>query len=71
VESEVSIHSLSLSLCSCVKIDYLPFLVGSLMVLPNDDLSSFFILSSMNIKCLLVSDVDELFLNISEDLEPS
>jgi hypothetical protein len=41
------------------------------MVTPNDNFSSFFIFSTMDIKSLLVGPIDELFLLILEELEPS
>jgi len=70
MESEVFVKSLNCNLSSLVNINNLPSLVCSLVLVPGNDLSSFFILSSVYIKCLLVSDIDEVFILIVEDLEP-
>jgi len=40
------------------------------MLAPDDNLSAFFIFSTMDIECLLVGPVDEVFSLILEELEP-
>jgi hypothetical protein len=70
MESEVFINTCSLDLCRLVKIDDLPSLVGSSVILPYPDCLSFNILSSGNIKYLAVVPVDELVALILEDLPP-
>jgi hypothetical protein len=53
-----------------VKIDDSPSLVPSIMLLPDNNLMSFNILVLVNIKCLLVMDVNEVFSSSPEDLIP-
>jgi hypothetical protein len=38
---------------------------------PHDNLLSFIILSLIDIDCLLVLDIDEVFTGVSKDLPPS
>jgi len=74
VEAPFCRETLSLNWFGLIKIDNIPFLVCSLMNAPNNDLSSFFILSSVDIKCFLVLQVDEvsiLLTGVLEELEPS
>jgi len=70
MESEVFIQSLGLNTISFVKINNLPLLVLSFVFVPDNNLSSFLIFSSMDIKSFLVSDIDEVTTFISKDLEP-
>jgi len=71
VETEFFIKSLSLILGSFIKIDNIPSLVDSTIVLVNNNLSGFLILGTIDIKNLLIlSDVDELLSSELEDLEP-
>jgi hypothetical protein len=70
VESEFLIQSLSLSLCSLVKIDNLPFLVTAISLSINNNLSSFLIFRLFNIKALSVLNVAESVNLKFEDLEP-
>jgi hypothetical protein len=71
MHAEVCVKSLGWFLLSLVKIDDLPSLIGTIMSVPNDNLSSFFILSSMDIECLVVLDIDEVLISVGEDLPPS
>jgi hypothetical protein len=71
VEAEFFIHSLGFNLFSIVNIDNLPFLVLSIMALVDYNWLSFSIFCSINIKSLVVLDVDELFTLVLEDLPPS
>ena len=71
MESEFLVESLLLWSLISVKIHDLPSLVGSTVFLPDDNSLSFFILSLIDIKYLLVLPVDEEFTFISEDLPPS
>jgi len=71
VETEFFIESFSFTLSSLVKIDDIPFLVNLTCVLSDNNLSSFLILGTIDIKNLLIlSDVDELSCLELEDLEP-
>ena len=54
-----------------VKIENLPSLVVSIVSAPGNDLSAFFILSTMDIKAFVVLPVDEVLVLIGEDLPPS
>jgi hypothetical protein len=71
METEVFVKSLRLYGLSFVKIDNLPLLGFGSIVTPNLNWVSFFILSSSNIKDLVVRPVNELVVLILEDLEPS
>jgi hypothetical protein len=71
MESEIFIHSFLGNLLCFIKIHNLPFLVVSVVLVMNDNWSSFFVLCSINIECFTVLQVDELFVFILEDLEPS
>jgi hypothetical protein len=71
VEAEFFIESLGLKLSGLIKIEYLPLLVFSSVITPNSNCLSFNILSSFNIKNLVVIPVEELAILILEDLEPS
>jgi hypothetical protein len=71
VESELLVVSLSLDLGVLVLIDNSPSLVGSVVSLPDDNFLSFSILSLIDIDCLLVLDIDEVFSSVLEDLPPS
>jgi hypothetical protein len=70
METEVFTKTLCLFWFGIIKIEDLPSLVGTIMSVPNDYLSSFLILSSMNIKAFLVLPVDEVLISIGEDLVP-
>jgi hypothetical protein len=70
MESESAVVALGFD-CMLVSINNSPSLVPSVMFLPDNDLSSFFILVSMNIECFVVSDVGEVFSSVDEDLPPS
>jgi hypothetical protein len=70
METEFIIETASLNWLCLVKIDDLPSLVSSIVLLPNNNWSSFFILSTMDIKSFVVLNVDEVFTFISEDLPP-
>jgi len=70
MESEFFIESLGLNLISFVKINNLPSLVSSIVWFPSNDLSSFFISSTMYIKCFTVGPVDELSFLVLEELPP-
>jgi hypothetical protein len=60
-----------LDLGSIFFIDNLPFLVVSVVLVPNNDLSSFFILTTMNIKAsVALLNVAEVFSIVGEDLPP-
>jgi hypothetical protein len=84
--SEVLMKSFSLIFIRFINIDNLPFLVVAVMLVPNDNCSSFFILASVNIKGFTILPVDEVSNSVSvlssflwfftfnfilEDLEPS
>jgi hypothetical protein len=71
VHSVVFMKSFSLVFLSFVKIHNLPFLVVTVVLVPDNNLSSFFVLSSVNIECFTILPVDEVFTFILEDLEPS
>jgi hypothetical protein len=71
METEVFIQSLGWFLLGLIKIDNLPSLVSSVVSVPGNDLSSFLVFSSMDIKAFLVLPVDEVFISIGEDLPPS
>jgi hypothetical protein len=72
METEVFMKSLILFFFSFVKIDNLPSLVGSIMSVPNDNISSFFIFSSMDIKAFVgLLEVAEVLALVLEDLPPS
>jgi len=45
-------------------------MVLSFMLFPDNNLSAFFILSTVNIKCSSVLEVDEMSILILEDLPP-
>jgi len=70
VESEFVIYSCLWNWFCFINIDDSPSLVCSSMLVPNNNISSFFIFSSMDINCLIVSQVDEVFSLIDEDLPP-
>jgi hypothetical protein len=71
MESEVFDKSLGFDGRSFVEIDYLPFLCSAAIVVPDLDLVSFFILSSLDIKCKVIAEVDELIILVLEYLPPS
>jgi hypothetical protein len=73
MESEVFVHSLGCFLISLVKIDNLPFLVSSIMLVPNNDCLTFNIFALEDIKYLSVVHVLELLsiIDVSEELPPS
>jgi len=70
MESEFFTESFLWSWFGFIKIDDLPSLVRSTMLLPSNDLPCFFILSTMNIKYFLLDVVDEELIRVSEDLPP-
>ena len=70
MESKLFIESTSSIFFSFVKIDNLPFLVLSVVLLPDNDLSTFFIFTTMYIKTSLVVDVAEMLSFEDEYLEP-
>lgn len=55
----------------CIKVQYLPSLVSSIMFAPYNYLSVLIIFASMDIKDLSVLDVDEVLSLKFEDLPPS
>jgi hypothetical protein len=71
MESECTVVSLGWDLLCFVNIDNSPSLVDVVVSLPDDNLLSFSILSLEDIKCLLVSEVDEVVSSVIEDLPPS
>jgi hypothetical protein len=71
VESKVFVKALGLRSSSLVKISDEPLLVLSSVVTPNTNCLAFNILSSFNVKDLVVGPIDELAILILEDLEPS
>jgi hypothetical protein len=71
VETKFFIESLSLSLWSLIGIENSPSLVSSIVVAPDTYCLTFNVFTSLNIKNLIVSNVNELLSSILEDLEPS
>jgi hypothetical protein len=71
METKVFGDTLNLRTLSFVKINNLPFLVSSVVVTENTNCSTFFILTSSNIKHLVVIPVDELAILILENLPPT
>jgi len=71
MESEVFVKTLCGFSSKLVKIDNLPSLVGTIVSVIYDNFSSFFVLSSVNIKAFLVLPIDEVFISIGKDLPPS
>jgi hypothetical protein len=71
METEFFTESILWYWLSLIKIDDLPSLVGTVVSLPGDNLSSFFISCGMDIKCLTVLPVEEVFFLVGEDLPPS
>jgi len=65
-KTKVLAESFCSNFISFVKIDNLPLLVLSSVIVPNSNGSTFFILSSFNIKDLVVLPVDELTVLILE-----
>ena len=70
MEAEFLVESLGWFWLSFVKIDNLPSLVSSVVSLPGNDLSCFFIFTTMYIKTSLVVDVAEMLSFEDEYLEP-
>jgi len=70
IETEVFIESLSQVLCR-VNVYNSPSLVCSVVSVPDLNVLSFNILVSCNINNLLVVDIDNELIFISEDLEPA
>ena len=70
MEAEFFVHSLGFKLFSILNIDDLPFLVLSVMTVPDDYWLSFSVFTTCNIKNLLVLDVNKLVSSILEDLPP-
>jgi hypothetical protein len=68
METELLVVTLGLDLLGFINIDNSPSLVGSVMSLVDDNLLSFSVLTLVDIKHLLVSDVDEVSSSVSEDL---
>jgi hypothetical protein len=72
VESEFFIQTLSLSLSLLVKIEDLPSLVGSILLVVNTNDLSFLILVSYNFNTSVgLLNVAEVFSLVDKDLEPS
>ena len=71
MEAKVFFKSLGLNFLSFIKIDDLPFLISSFVSIPDNDLSTFSIFATMDIKHLVAFDVLEVLCFIDEDLEPS
>jgi hypothetical protein len=71
MESEVLIESLGLDWSSFVKIDNSPFLMLSIIVTPDSNGLTFFILGTSNIKYFTILPIDELVVLILEYLEPA
>jgi hypothetical protein len=70
VEAIVFAEATWFFLVNLVDVENLPFLVGTVVLVPDNDWSTFFILSSVDVKCLSVLHVDEVFTFISEKLPP-
>jgi hypothetical protein len=70
METEILIKSFSSNLLCFVNIDDRPSLVSTVVSLPGDNFLSFSILSTRDIKCLLVLDVDEVATSVPPDLPP-
>jgi hypothetical protein len=70
MESEFSWKSLSLNLLCLVFIDNIPSLVNLTMIAVDNYFGSFFVLSSWDIKNLVVGPVDELVVLVLEELPP-
>jgi hypothetical protein len=70
VESESVVVSLSSNLRRFILIHNSPSLVDSVMSAVDNNLLSFSILSLVNVKNLLVLDVDEVVSSVLEDLPP-
>jgi hypothetical protein len=71
METEFFTESTGWYLLCLVKIDDLPSLVGTVVSLPGDYFSSFYIFSCVDIKCSTVFLVEEVFILVDEDLPPS
>jgi hypothetical protein len=71
MESEVFVESLWLDCICFVKIDNSPSLMLSIIVTPDSDGLTFFILGTSNIKYFTILPIDELVVLILEYLEPS
>jgi hypothetical protein len=71
METEVLIKTLIFILTCFVNVKDSPLLMVTLVVAPDSYCMSFFILSSLDIKDLVILPVDELFILILEDLPPS
>jgi hypothetical protein len=70
-ESKALHKSFVLNLFSILFIDNFPSLVGSIVSVPNNDWSSFFIFASINIKTFgSLLDIAEVFFLVGEDLPP-
>jgi hypothetical protein len=71
VESVFLVESLGLNWLCLVEIDNVPSLVLSVVSVPNDDWSSFFIFASINVNAfLLFLEVAEVFIIIGKELPP-
>jgi hypothetical protein len=71
MESKSLVVCLNSNLLGFISIDDSPSLVQTIMSVPNKNFLSFTILSLIDIKCLLVLDVNEVLTSVLEDLEPS
>ena len=71
MEAELFVKSLSLKLISFVKIDNIPLLSFGSIVAPNLNWVSFFVLTTSDVKDLVIGPVDELVVLVLEDLPPS
>jgi len=70
METKFFVKSRCLSLFSLIKIDDLPFLVFTLIVVANNNWSTLFIFVALNINDLVVLNVDKLITSEFEDLPP-
>ena len=74
VETELLVEALGSVLGSLVEVDDLPSLVGIVLAVSilavDDDLLTFFVLSSLNFNHLVVGWIDQEFTLQLEDLEP-
>lgn len=71
VETEIFVKSFTFSLSSLVGVEDSPLLMVTSIVAPNTNGMTFFVLTSFDVKDLVVLPVDELFTLVLEDLPPS
>ena len=70
METKFLVESRCLSLFSLIKIDDFPFLVLTLIVVVDNNWSTFFIFVALDINYLVVLNVDKLIASKFEDLPP-